>query len=102
MAERIASGIKRNRQNAKRRLRNKMAKSEIRTYLKKVLTAVKEGKESEAIELGRIYVSKLDKAVKRHILHKNTVSRNKSRVDRILSKIKKNMEQAAPQEEAKA
>ncbi len=88
MANRIASGIKRNRQSVKRRLRNKMARSEIKTYLKKIITAVEEKKNAEAIELSKAYISKLDKAVKRHILHKNTVNRNKSRVNKILNKIK--------------
>ncbi len=90
MAQRIASGIKRNRQNQKRRLRNKMAKSEIKTYYKKVLKSVKENDVAKAIEFGKIYVSKLDKAVKRDILHKNTASRKKSKVDTLLNRINKN------------
>ena len=70
--------IKRLRQAERRNLRNRMAKSEIKTYTKKVLQALEEGNSQSAAEFLRIAQAKLDKAAKKGILHKNTVSRRKS------------------------
>ena len=70
--------IKRLRQAARRNLRNRIVKSEIKTYTKKVLAAVESGNAQTAGEFLRVAQAKLDKAVQKGVLHKNTVSRRKS------------------------
>jgi len=72
------SAFKRLRSDEKKRLRNKNVKSSVRTYVKKVLTAI-EQKDTDSIKtLLPIANSKLDKASKKNVMHKNTVGRKKS------------------------
>lgn len=62
------------------RLRNQAVKSRVKTFVKKVLTAV-ETKEVEAARQALVLAQKeLDKAVTKGIFTKNTVSRKKSRL----------------------
>jgi len=74
------SGIRNIRRNEKSRLRNRAVKSELRTQIKKVLSAVskkdKSGSQSALQDAYRL----LDKAVAKGILHKNNASRHKSRL----------------------
>ncbi len=77
----IKSQIKRNRTNEIARLRNKAAKSEIKTRLKKAVTTASEGAESSVEDL-RMAVKRLDKAAARGIIHKNQASNRKSRLVR--------------------
>ena len=78
---------KRLRQDAVRNLRNRSAKNEIRTLTKKLAGLVAEGNKEEAQTLSRTLVSKLDKAAKRHIYHKNAVARRKSQVERAVGSL---------------
>lgn len=82
-----AQAAKRHRQNQKRNLRNRMAKSEIKTYTKKLMTAISAKDSTTAQHLLRVTQAKLDKAAKRGILHHNTVSRRKSLLHRRLAAI---------------
>ena len=79
---------KRIRQNEKSRLRNKSAKSEIRTLTKKFYSLVegqdRVGAEAVFTELS----SRLDKAAKSHLFHKNNVARQKSAIAKSLSALK--------------
>lgn len=62
------------------RLRNQAVKSRVKTFVKKVLTAI-ETKEVEAAKSALVLAQKeLDKAVTKGIFTKNTVSRKKSRL----------------------
>lgn len=62
------------------RLRNQAVKSRVKTFVKKVLTAI-EAKEVEAATKALGLAQKeLDKAVTKGILNKNSVSRKKSRL----------------------
>ncbi len=70
--------IKRLRQDGVRNLRNRMVKSELKTLTKKVLTAVEEKNVEAAKSLLKTTQAKLDKALKKGVLHKNTVSRRQS------------------------
>lgn len=72
--------VKRLRQAKVRNLRNRMAKSEIKTHTKKVLAAVSEGNTEAAEASLRIAQSKLDKAAQKGVMHKNTVSRRKAQL----------------------
>jgi small subunit ribosomal protein S20 len=66
----IKSQIKRNLQNERRRLRNKAARSEIKTRVKRAVSAAEAGTEESADAL-RLAVKRLDKAAAKGIIHKN-------------------------------
>lgn len=70
----IKSAIKRVRITKKRTERNKAYKSALKTFIKNALNAQGEQKE-KAI---KVAVKKLDQAVSKGILHKNTAARKKS------------------------
>ncbi len=74
----IKSQIKRNRQNEKRRLRNRMIRGQARSALKRALEAIESGQVTD--ELIRQAVKALDKAAEKGVLHKNNVARRKSRL----------------------
>ena len=80
----IKSQIKRNRQNAVREARNKSAKSELRTRVKAVRTAVA-GNE-DASEALRIAQKEIDQAVSKGRLHPRTAARRKSRLAQAVNK----------------
>jgi len=88
VAKKHLSVLKRARQNVKRRLRNKAIKSEIKTYYKNTIAALKEKNFALAEELVKKFVSRVDKAVKKNIIHLNTGNRKKSRLMRILAAAK--------------
>ncbi|MGD0809525.1 MAG: 30S ribosomal protein S20 [Acidimicrobiales bacterium] len=73
----IKSQIKRIGTNEKSRLRNKAAKSEVKTRVKSALTTLDAG-EDTALEDLRLAVKKLDKAAQRGIIHRNQAANRKS------------------------
>ncbi len=73
----IASQIKRNKQNERRRLRNKGVRSELRTRVKNALAAAGTGEENSQ-ELLRLAVKRLDKAASKGIIHPNQAANRKS------------------------
>ena len=75
----IKSQIKRNRTNEKARLRNKAARSEVKTRIKTAVAGATTGSET-AVEDLRMAVKRLDKAAARGIIHKNQASNRKSRL----------------------
>jgi small subunit ribosomal protein S20 len=77
----IKSQIKRIRTNEKARLRNKAAKSEVKTRIKRAVTSAGAGTET-AVEDLRTAVKRLDKAAARGIIHKNQAANRKSRLVR--------------------
>ena len=82
----IKSQIKRNRQNERRRLRNKAARSEIKTRLKHVVdTAQSAG--ADTPEALRSAVKRIDKAAAKGIIHKNQAANRKSRLMKRLAKV---------------
>lgn len=74
------SAVKRHKQSEKRRMRNRMAKSTVKTIAKKYTLAVKEGNKDIATGLLRNLISKLDKIARKGIIKKNAASRKKSRM----------------------
>ncbi len=76
----IKSQIKRNKQNEKRRLRNRVFRGRARTYVRKARVAINEGNVEEAREATLVAISALDKAAEKGIIHKNNASRRKSRL----------------------
>ena len=65
-------------------LRNKAHRSSLRTTLKKAQLALEGGAENKA-EAVRSAISKIDCAVSKGILHKNTAARKKSQLARKLN-----------------
>ncbi len=79
MAHRRAS-IKKIRIDKRRREHNVQVISELKTTARKVNDLISAKKADEAQKASHILFSKLDKAVKKGIIHKNRASRRKSRV----------------------
>jgi len=70
------------RQNQKRRLRNRSARSSLRSVLKK-FREVAAGDDAEAAQAAfRLAVQRLDKAASKGLIHKNTAARTKSRLSK--------------------
>ena len=81
----IKSQIKRNRTNELARERNKAAKSALRTASKKVRLAV-EAKDLAAAEKNLVEAFRLiDKSVSDGVQHKNTASRQKGALQRLVN-----------------
>jgi small subunit ribosomal protein S20 len=78
----IRSQIKRNRQAAKRRLRNKSVRSALKTARKKVRLALGEGDLETALARAREASRAYDKAASKGILHTRAAARYKSRLAR--------------------
>jgi small subunit ribosomal protein S20 len=80
------SAMKRLRQDAKRRSRNRSAKTRVRRVSKRVRTLAGEGKPEEAMEALREASAVIDRAAQKKVLHRRTASRRKSRLARAVSK----------------
>ena len=84
------SSKKRIRQNAKQRLRNRAIKSSMKTQIKKVTEATRTGSDADQVEKElRLAQKKIDQAIAKGIIHKNTASRKKSQLARQFSSAKK-------------
>ena len=75
----IKSQIKRNRQNEKRNARNRAIRAELRTRTKSVLEAASAGADDTDEKL-RLTIKRIDTAVTKGTMHKNTAARTKSRL----------------------
>jgi len=78
------SAAKRARQDSKRTARNTSVLTNIKTEQKRLSTLLTAGKTAEAKAASIDLTSKLDKAAKRGIIHKNAADRRKSRVAKAL------------------
>ena len=83
----IKSQKKRNITNEKSRQRNRAIKSELKTAIKKFEAAAAEGNRTEADGAYKVAVKKVDQAVAKGILHKNTAAHRKSAMTLKLNKI---------------
>lgn len=83
----IKSAMKRAKTNEISRLRNKTVKTNLKTCVKKFDLAVAEGNTEAAQEAFRLATKKIDMAVTKGILHKNTAARKKSTLARILNEM---------------
>nr|YP_010985988.1 ribosomal protein S20 [Grateloupia asiatica]WOL36906.1 ribosomal protein S20 [Grateloupia asiatica] len=79
------SALKKTQISLRNRVRNKMYKSAIKTLTKKYITSLKQSKDVSVYKsnLAAVY-QKIDKAVKRGIIHKNTASRKKSLLAKLI------------------
>ena len=85
MANRSAE--KRERQNVKRRMHNRMIKSSVRTQIKKFDAAVQAKDKDAAKAAMDLSFKLLDSAASKGVLHKNTASRKKSRLYKAFAKL---------------
>jgi small subunit ribosomal protein S20 len=85
----IKSQIKRNRQNEKRRLRNRVFVGRARTFVKKAREMIAGGEKDSALEATRQAISALDKAAEKGAIHKNNAARRKSRLMKQLNQLEK-------------
>lgn len=85
MAERSKSGIKRQRQNLKRRERNTAVKSDLKTQLKKFESVLESKDANAAQQVLRETEAKLRKAASKGVMKKTTVSRKVSRLSKRVS-----------------
>jgi len=77
----IKSAQKRARQNIKNRAHNMAMRSKMRTFLKKVSTAIESGDRAQAEASYKAAVPVLDSMVNKGIVHKNKAARHKSRLN---------------------
>jgi small subunit ribosomal protein S20 len=82
----IKSAKKALRQNRKRRLDNLKRKKDFRKALKEIRILVDDDKTTNAAKLLPSAYKKLDKAAKKNTIKKNTASRYKSRITRLINK----------------
>ncbi|MCX6759025.1 MAG: 30S ribosomal protein S20 [Candidatus Nealsonbacteria bacterium] len=82
----IKSAKKALRQSFKRRVRNLRKMRELKKLLKEMKLLVSEKKIEEAKKLLPQVYKVLDKAAKTGLIKKNTASRNKSRITKLISK----------------
>lgn len=75
-----AQAKKRAKQAEKSRIRNAGQRSRLRTFIKKVLLAVKEGDKEKAQAAFKTAQPVIDSAVNKGIIHKNKAARGKSRL----------------------
>jgi small subunit ribosomal protein S20 len=85
----IKSQIKRNRQNEKRRLHNRVFRGAARKAVAKARVAIEAGEQVESREAVLTAVKALDKAAEKGIIHKNNAARRKSRLMKRLATIEK-------------
>ena len=83
----IKSAKKRVKVIKSKALRNQMFKTQLRTIVKKFMLALDSGDKAQAAAAYALAIKKVDQAVARGILHKNTAARKKSRYTIMLNKM---------------
>ena len=76
----IKSQIKRNRQNEKRRLQNRVYRGTARKAIRNTLVAIETGEQEDARSKAMAAMKALDKAAAKGVIHKNNAARRKSRL----------------------
>lgn len=79
----IASQKKRILRSERERTENRLLTSTVKTYFRRLQAAVSDGDAATVESEHRALVSKIDKAVQKGALHKNTAARKKARAARI-------------------
>ena len=87
MAKKSTSAEKRHRKSEERRLRNKSAKSAVRTSVKKFVSLTQK-KDPTADAALKDMIKKLDTAAGKGIITKNAAARKKSRMQRYYNSMK--------------
>jgi len=76
------SARKRARQAEKHRLHNASQRSNARTAIKKVVTAIEAGNKSEAEAAYKAAVPAIDRLTAKGLMHRNKAARHKSRLNK--------------------
>ncbi len=76
-----AQAKKRARQAEKRRVRNAGQRSNLRTFIKKVIAAIRAGDKEQAQAAFKTAQPVIDSAVTKGLIHKNKAARSKSRLN---------------------
>jgi small subunit ribosomal protein S20 len=84
----IKSAIKRNKQNEKRRVLNRVYRGRARTFVSKARNAI-EKEESKEVVMASVVeaVKALDLAAQKGVIHKNNAARRKSRLMKRLANL---------------
>jgi small subunit ribosomal protein S20 len=82
------SAAKRARQAVKRTLRNRVAKSILKTAIKKTMAAIEAGDAAKARVEFRLATRTLDKAARARTIHPNEAARRKSRIAKKIAAMK--------------
>ncbi len=85
----IKSQKKRIKTNEKARLRNRAAKAELKTAVRRVREAVEANDAAAATEAGQKACRLLDRAVSKGIIHKNQAANRKSGVMALVNSLEK-------------
>jgi small subunit ribosomal protein S20 len=86
----IKSAIKRNKQNEKRRVSNRLYRGTARTFVQKARVAIQTSTDPEAAQAATVQaIRALDKAAAKGVIHKNNAARRKSRLMKHLAALKK-------------
>ncbi|MGD8588367.1 MAG: 30S ribosomal protein S20 [Chromatiales bacterium] len=76
-----AQARKRAKQADKRHLQNQAQRSQMRTYVKKVVKVIAGGNKEEAVAAYKEAVPVLDSSVNKGLIHRNKAARHKSRLN---------------------
>jgi small subunit ribosomal protein S20 len=76
----IKSAIKRNKQNEKRRVLNRVYRGRARTFVKNAREKIADENLDEARTATLKAISELDKAASKGVIHRNNAARRKSRL----------------------
>ncbi|MEJ2098512.1 MAG: 30S ribosomal protein S20 [Desulfobacterales bacterium] len=79
------SAEKRTRQNEKRQMRNKAIKTRIKHLTKDVRMSSNAGSQEAALDKLNAAKSLIDKAAKKHVIHKKTAARKISRLSKLIN-----------------
>ena len=81
----IASAIKRDRQNAKRRAHNRHYRSSMRTQIKNLRSAIETGDAAAAKNLLPLAVASIQRVAQKGIIHKKNAARRVSRLSKAVN-----------------
>jgi small subunit ribosomal protein S20 len=96
----IKSQIKRNKQNEKRRLRNRVYRGSARIAVRTARSAMEEGNTAESRTTVLEAISALDRAAEKGVIHKNNAARRKGRLMKRLESIKVDLKSTSVDEPA--
>ena len=85
----LKSAIKRNRQNKKRRIHNRVFRGSARTQVRNARNAILAGDKNVAVEEVNKAIANLDRTAAKGIIHKNNAARRKSRLMKQLASLDK-------------
>jgi small subunit ribosomal protein S20 len=88
LAKKLSSAEKRHRQSEDRRIRNKAAKSGVRSSAKKLVLLVQKKDAAQAETALKEMIKKIDTAAGKGIIKKNAAARKKSRMQRLYNTLK--------------